>query len=164
VDIVSKNGNLLLNIGSRPDGSIPDQVRAILMAIGAWLGQNGEAIYSTEPWKIYGEGPTQIQAGFGHDVDTKPYTTSDFRFTRKGDNVYVISLACPTDRTATIHSFGLAGEGSGVQIQEVRLLGSADKVDWLRTTDALNVRLPRGAACKHGFALRPSVANPGRVN
>jgi len=164
VDIVSKNGNLLLNIGPRPDGSIPDQVRAILLEIGAWLEQNGEAIYSTEPWKIYGEGPTQIQTGFGHDVDTKPYTTSDFRFTRRGDDVYVISLACPTDGTATIHSLGLAGEGSGLQIKEVSLLGSADKVDWLRKTGALNVRLPRGASCKHGFALRLRVANPGRVN
>jgi len=164
VDIVSKNGNLLLNIGPRPDGTIPGQVRAILLEIGAWLEQNGEAIYSTEPWKTYGEGPTQIQTGFGHDVDTKPYTPSDFRFTRKGDNVYVISLACPADGTATIHSFGLAGEGSGLQIQEVSLLGSADKVDWLRTTDALNVKLPRGAACNHGFALRLRVANPSRVN
>jgi hypothetical protein len=159
VDIVSKNGNLLLNVGPRPDGTIPDEVRATLLEMGAWLEQNGEAIYATEPWKIYGEGPIQIQAGFGHDVDTKPYSTSDFRFTRRGDDVYVISLACPTDRTATIHSFGLAGEGSGLQIREVSLLGSADKVDWLRTTDALNVRLPLVAACKHGFAPRLRVAN-----
>lgn len=61
VDIVSKNGNLLLNIGPRPDGTIPDEVRATLLEIGAWLDKNGEAIYGTQPWKVSGEGPTQIQ-------------------------------------------------------------------------------------------------------
>jgi len=144
VDIVSKNGNLLLNVGPRPDGTIPDKVRATLLDMGAWLDRNGEAIYATEPWKIFGEGPTQIQTGFGHDVDTKPYTTSDFRFTRKGNNIYVISLACPEDGTASVHSFGLAGEASGLKIRDVGLLGSPEKVDWLRTTEALNVRLPQG--------------------
>jgi alpha-L-fucosidase len=152
VDIVSKNGNLLLNIGPRPDGTIPDEVRATLLEMGAWLNRNGEAIYATEPWRIFGEGPTQIQTGFGHDQDTKPYTSSDFRFTRKGGNVYVISLACPEDGTASVHSFGLSGPGGAVS--EVILLGSDEKVEWLQTTEALNVKLPRGATCTHGFALR----------
>ena len=84
IDIVSKNGNLLLNIGPRPDGTIPDEVRNTLLEMGGWLKQNGEAIYDTTPWKVYGEGPTKIQPGFGHDQDTKPYTAQDFRFTQKG--------------------------------------------------------------------------------
>ncbi len=156
VDIVSKNGNLLLNVGPRPDGTIPEEVRATLVEMGGWLARNGEAIYATEPWTIYGEGPTRIEPGFGHDQDTKPYTASDFRFTRKGGNIYVISLACPADGTASVHSFGLAGEGREVQILDVSLLGSAERVEWLRTTEALNVRLPQRAGCTHGFALRLS--------
>jgi alpha-L-fucosidase len=159
VDIVSKNGNLLLNVGPRPDGTIPDEVRATLLEMGSWLDRNGEAIYATEPWKIFGEGPTQIQSGFGRDQDTKPYTASDFRFTRRGNNIYVISLACPEDGTAAVHAFGLAGDGGGVRIQDVSLLGSGDEVQWLQTTEALNVKLPQSAACKHGFALRLRVAD-----
>ena len=111
VDIVSKNGNLLLNFGPRADGTIPDEVRSTLLEIGGWLKVNGEAIYATTPWKTYGEGPTQIKAGAFHDTDTKPYTTEDFRFTVKGATVYVIGMSCPADGKATIHSLGWAHEG-----------------------------------------------------
>jgi len=161
VDIVSKNGNLLLSIGPRPDGTIPEDVRAILLAMGAWLDRNGEAIYGTEPWKIYGEGPTEIKTGFATDQEAKPYTTSDFRFTRKGYNLYVISLACPQDGTAAVHALGLAGEVKGQRIEAVDLLGSQQKVEWLQTTDALNVKLPPDAACEYGFALRVRLARQG---
>jgi alpha-L-fucosidase len=159
VDIVSKNGNLLLSIGPRADGTIPDEVRATLLEMGAWLDRNGEAIYGTEPWKVYGEGPTEIKTGFATDQETKPYTASDFRFTRKGDNLYIVSMACPPDGTASVHALGLAGEAKGLEFQSVDLLGSQQKVDWLRTTGALNVKLPPDAACKYGFALRIQIAS-----
>jgi alpha-L-fucosidase len=158
VDTVSKNGNLLLNIGPRADGTIPDEVRAILLEMGAWLDRNGEAIYATQPWKISGEGPTEVKSGFGSDVDIEPYTASDFRFTRKGDNVYVISMACPQDGTASVTSLGLDGKAKDLTVEGVDLLGSSQKVDWLRTTGALNVKLPADAACKYGFALRVKTA------
>jgi alpha-L-fucosidase len=154
VDTVSKNGNLLLSIGPRADGTIPDEVRTILLDMGAWLNRNGEAIYGTEPWAVCCEGPTQVKTGFASDQEMKPYTPSDFRFTRKGENLYVISLACPEDGTATVHAMGLAGEARGKVIREVDLLGSSQQVDWLQTTDALNVKLPADADCKYGFALR----------
>ncbi|MGA7831794.1 MAG: alpha-L-fucosidase, partial [Terracidiphilus sp.] len=154
VDIVSKNGNLLLSIGPRADGTIPNQVRAILLDVGAWLDRNGEAIYGTEPWTIYGEGPTEVKTGFATDQEMKPYSTADFRFTQKGGNLYVISLACPQDGTASVHTLGLAGEVKGQQIAQVELLGSNQKVEWLQTTGALNLKLPQDAACKYGFALR----------
>jgi len=154
VDIVSKNGNLLLNIGPRPDGTIPEDVRATLLEIGAWLGKNGEAIYGTHPWKVFGEGPTQIETGFGHDADTKPYTASDFRFTAQGPYVYAISMACPPDGTASIHSLGTGPQGMGYQTLNLSLLGSSDKVDWVQDDSELDIKLPKGYDCKHGFALR----------
>jgi alpha-L-fucosidase len=158
VDIVSKNGNLLLSIGPRADGTIPDEVRTILLEMGAWLDRNGEAIYGTKPWTKYGEGPTEVKTGFATDQSMKPYTAADFRFTHKGSNLYVISLACPQDGTASVHALGLAGDGGSLVIQGVDLLGSSQKVEWRRTTDALNLKLPQDADCKYGFALRVKLA------
>ena len=154
VDIVSKNGNLLLNFGPRSDGTIPDQVRSTLLEMGAWLKVNGDAIYGTTPWKIFGEGPTQVVGGAFHDTDTKPYTPQDFRFTAKGDTVYAIGMACPSDDKATIHSFGTAHQGATFPVTFVELLGSTDKVTWTQSAEALEVTLPAHAACKYGYALK----------
>ena len=97
IDIVSKNGNLLMNIGPRSDGTIPEQVQQVLLDVGAWLNVNGEAIYGTRPWRTYGEGPTKVAGGSFHDTDTANYTAEDFRFTTKGDTLYVIGLAWPAN-------------------------------------------------------------------
>ena len=154
VDIVSKNGNLLLNFGPRADGSIPAEVQSTLRAMGAWLKINGEAIYATTPWVTFGEGPTQIKAGAFHDTDTKPYTEEDFRFTAKGKTVYVLGMACPKEGKATIHSLGWAHEGSSLPIASVELLGSTEKIVWTQGADALQVTLPADAACTYAYALR----------
>jgi alpha-L-fucosidase len=154
IDIVSKNGNLLLNIGPRPDGTIPDEVRSSLLEIGAWLKLNGEAIYDTTPWKIYGEGPTQIQAGFGHDKDTKPYQAGDFRFTQKGQTLYAIEMARPVDGRALISSLGSKKLSPGLQIARVELLGSSAKLDWRQTEDALQVKLPDSFPGKYAYVFR----------
>lgn len=154
IDIVSKNGNLLLNIGPRPDGTIPDEVRSSLLEIGAWLKQNGEAIYDTTPWTIYGEGPTQIQAGFGHDKDTKLYQAVDFRFTQKGSTVYAIEMARPVDGRAVIHALGAAHQGKGLRVTNVELLGSDAKLSWWQTDDALEVALPDSFPGKYAYVFR----------
>jgi alpha-L-fucosidase len=99
-----------------------------------------------------------VKTGFATDQEMKPYTTSDFRFTRKGENLFVISLACPLDGTASVHALGTAGEANGKVIREVDLLGSSQKINWLQTTDALSVKLPADADCKYGFALRVKFA------
>ena len=104
-----------------------------------------------------------MKTGFATDQEMKPYTPSDFRFTRKGENLYVISLACPADGTATVHALGLAGEVKGKVIRVVDLLGSSQKTDWLQTTDALSVKLPADADCKYGFALRVNFALPQQI-
>ena len=159
IDIVSKNGNLLLNFGPRSDGTIPDEVQTTLREMGAWLKVNGEAIYATTPWKTFGEGPTQVKGGAFHDTDTKPYTTQDFRFTAKGNVVYAIGMACPPNSgeragKAIIHSLGWAHEGSTLPIASIALIGSSEKVTWTQGADALDVTLPADAVCKYAYALR----------
>jgi len=157
IDIVSKNGNLLLNIGPKPDGTIPDQIQTTLLAMGAWLKADGEAIYGTTPWKIYGEGPTKVIGGAFHDQDTKPYTTEDFRFTAKGNTVYAIGMGCPaagSEAFATIHAFGSDKEAKGMTIGSIDLIGSTEKLTWMQTPEALNVKLPASASCQYAYVLR----------
>jgi alpha-L-fucosidase len=133
-------------------------VRATLLEMGAWLKVNGEAIYATAPWKTFGEGPTHVKAGAFHDTDTKPYTAEDFRFTARGNNVYVIGMACPSDGKATVHSLGWSHEGASVPIAKVELLGSSEKVAWTQGANALEITLPGSAACKYAYALKLTAA------
>jgi alpha-L-fucosidase len=139
VDVVSKNGNLLLNVGPRSDGTIPEQAQRVLREVGAWLKVNGESIYGTRPWKLYGEGPTKVVGGYFHDTDTKPYTAEDFRFTTKGAVLYAIELGWPADGRITIHSLGSGSLGK--EVQGVTLLGSDAKVEWQQQQDGLHIQL-----------------------
>ena len=152
IDIVSKNGNLLLNIGPRSDGTIPDEVQQVLLDVGAWLNVNGEAIYGTRPWRIYGEGPTKVAAGSFHDTDTTHYTPQDFRFTTKGETLFAIGLGWPTEGEALIHS--LASIVGSEPVQAVSLLGSDSKLKFEQRADGLHVKLPGQAPSKYAYALR----------
>lgn len=154
IDIISKNGNLLLNIGPRADGTIPEEIQSTLRTIGTWLRVNGEAIYSTTPWITFGEGPTQIKAGAFHDTETQPYTGEDFRFTAKEKTVYAIGMACSKDGKAILHSLGWAHEGASLPIASIELLGSNEKITWTQAADALRVTLPSGAACQYAYTLK----------
>ena len=157
IDIVSKNGNLLLNIGPKPDGTIPAPIITTLKEMGVWLKANGEAIYATTPWKIYGEGPTKVIAGAFHDQDTKPYTADDFRFTQKGDHLYAIAMACPANSsaaTAMIHALGSAAEAKGSTIKSVELVGNDEKLKFEQRPDVLSVHLPSDLNCKYSYVLR----------
>lgn len=152
IDIVSKNGNLLLNIGPRSDGTIPDEVQQVLLAVGAWLNVNGDAIYGTRTWRIYGEGPTKVAAGSFHDTDTTRYTAEDFRFTTKGNVLYAIGLDWPTNGEAVIHSLG--STAGSEHVQSVALLGSDAKLQFDQRPDGLHVRMPAQAPAKYAYALR----------
>jgi len=154
-DVVSKNGNLLLNIGPRPDGTIPEPAQEVLRDVGAWLAVNGEAIYGTRPWTRYGEGPTVVEGGAFHEKDAKPYTAEDFRFTTKGDSLYAIELGWPQDGKVTIRSLG-SDALHGQTIQSVVLLGSdaKTKIEWRQNGDGLRVQLPTQPLGKYAYVLR----------
>jgi alpha-L-fucosidase len=154
VDIVSKNGNLLLNIGPRSDGTIPDEVQRILLSVGRWLKVNGEAIYGTRPWQVFGEGPTETAAGPFHDTETQAYTAEDFRFTEKNGLLYAIEMGLPTSGTVTIHSLIPGAFGTGRRIKSIRLLGSEGTLLFQQLTDGLNVRLPDQSVGKYAYVFR----------
>ncbi len=154
-DIVSKNGNLLLNIGPRSDGTISEPVQQTLLGVGQWLRVNGEAIYGTRPWTQFGEGPTQVAAGSFHDTETQPYTAADFRFTTrtttKGMTLFAMELARPTDGAVVIHALDMK---NGQRVRNVQLLGYAGKLPWTQQADGLHLTLPAAAAQEYAYAYR----------
>jgi alpha-L-fucosidase len=152
IDIVSKNGNLLLNIGPRSDGTIPEEVQQVLLDVGTWLNVNGDAIYGSRPWRTYGEGPTKVAAGSFHDTDTAHYTAEDFRFTTKDHALYAIGLAWPTNGEAVIRS--LASTPGSQSVQSVSLLGSDAKPKFQQRPDGLHVQLPAQTPSKYAYVLR----------
>jgi alpha-L-fucosidase len=152
VDIVSKNGALLLNIGPRPDGTIPEPEQKMLLEIGRWLRVNGEAIYGTRPWGVYGEGPTRVVEGPFADTKRKPFTGADIRFTTRGDTLYAIALAWPESGKLVIKS--LAAGGNRPHVKDVSLLGHDGRLGWKQTAQGLEVTLPAVRPCDHAFALR----------
>jgi alpha-L-fucosidase len=153
IDIVSKNGALLLNIGPKPDGTIPDEEEKILLDIGAWLSVNGEAIYGTRPWKVFGEGPTPVVGGSFNDTKRSAFTGQDIRFTSKGGALYAIVMAWP-EGEVTIRSLARGAALFSDEIRSVSLLGSREALNWTRDASGLKVRMPARKPCDHAFALK----------
>lgn len=152
VDIVSKNGNLLLNIPPRADGTIPEEVQALLLEMGKWLDINGEAIYGTRPWKVYGEGPTKVYEGHFSEIDNELMTAKDIRFTTKGDNIFVCCMGVPYE---TIRVNKLTQEAlGGKQIKAIKLLGSNESVTYSQDGNGVSIQPPKVKPSEYGIVYR----------
>ena len=144
VDIVSKNGTMLLNIGPKADGTICDNDRDVLLEIGEWLGKNGEAIYGTATWQTAQEGPTEIAEGHFTDNVDKTFTPQDIRFTTKGEYLYAAVLNYPSDGMVKIKYLAKEDDVKtpvfhGV-IENVEVLGFDEEVVYTRTAEALEIQ------------------------
>jgi alpha-L-fucosidase len=154
VDIVSKNGNLMLNI-PLPGNGLPDEDEMkILDALARWIEPNGEAIYGTRPWAVYGEGPSTAPGGRrGMGSDVRSYTADDYRFTKKGDIMYAFLMNWPQGGKATVKSLAQGNENFPKDIAKVELLG-AGPLTFTRDTSGLVVNLPETKPNDYAYALK----------
>jgi alpha-L-fucosidase len=160
VDIVSKNGNLMLNFPLPSSGMLDDRELKILAAITDWMNVNGEAIYATRPWKISGQSaaasPPAADANFNEDK-RKALTAEDVRFTTKGKTLYAFVMGWP-EKQAVIVPLGSASPHLRGQIEQVELLGFPGKLKWAREEAGLKIELPEKKPCEHAVAFRLSGA------
>ena len=152
VDIVSKNGNLLINVVQRPDGSLDPEAEQILTQMADWIAINGEAIYGTRPWLMHGEGPVRARGGSFKEDFT--YTARDIRFTSKGDGtLYAFVMGWPTEKQITIRSLAKLPGVTG-NIGSVTLLGHQGAVKWTHDDKGLTIQLPDMKPCDYAVAFR----------
>jgi alpha-L-fucosidase len=178
IENTSKNGNLLLNISPKADGTIPQEQIDVLLAIGKWLDVNGEGIYATRPWVKYGEGPIADlaaaamvkarAAGFAGRLNGanmagegvgggglprgRKYTQEDIRFTKHGDVLYATVMAWPTQEVV-VKSLA-TGNGLDGKVEQVELLGHAGTLPFTQDADGLNVTFPTEKPCEFAYVLK----------
>jgi len=146
IDIVSKNGNLLINIVQTPEGDLEPDVVKIVTEIGEWTTLNSEGIYATRPWKVYGEGPSTIKSNqqkghFGGLTDTREYQPSDIRYTTKDGNLFAFCLNTPQEEIR-MNLLGAKSKYLDQPIASVTLIGSKKKLKWVQEDDALLITKP----------------------
>ena len=153
IDIVSKNGCLLLNVGPKADGTIPEDQQKVLLEIGNWLNINGKAIYGSRPWKTYGEGPTAVAVGHHTEGKNKDLTSEDFRFTTNGNKLYAIAMDWSDQGVMVIKNLAKGSKNCKWDIQEVSLLGHIGNLNWKHNDEGLTVELPNEKPCEHAFVF-----------
>jgi alpha-L-fucosidase len=143
VDIVSKNGNLLLNVVLRPDGTLDPEADTMLHQLADWIAVNGEAIYGSRPWLVYGEGTVKPKGGaFNEKFD---FSAKDIRFTTKGKTLYAIALGWPADGKILIRSLAQTDEAAQNKITKVEMLGQAGALNFSQTKAGLVMEIPATA-------------------
>jgi alpha-L-fucosidase len=163
-DIVSKNGNLLINVVQTPEGELEPDMVETLDEIAAWVAVNGEGIYSTRPWDVYGEGPSTQALEKGRygglrDVPDKGYTAQDFRFTKSkdGKTLYAFCLGTPAGETR-ITSLGRNARLAERAVASVQLLGGKQKLAWKLEDDALAIKLPANLLASPATGFKVALA------
>lgn len=165
-DVVSKNGNLLLNVGPQADGSFHEDAKKVLYEVGDWLAVNGEAIYGTRPFTTAVEGPTtvtdenydikkihdQLEDGLAVDVKSGIFTSKDFRFTAKDNVIYAIAMGWPKDRVLKIRTLKLTENLPF--IRRVSLLGHLDELVFSQSNEFLRITLPEKSPCEYAYSLK----------
>ncbi len=153
-DIVSKNGNLLLSIPVRGDGTIDSEERRIVEEIGAWMARFSDAIYGTRPWNIFGEGPTAVASGMFSEGQQKSFTPQDIRFTTKGAALYAMTLGQPEGGKVQITSLAKGGRYAQHAVRRVTLVGDKTPLAFRQDKTGLHIVVPEGALHPFGIALR----------
>ncbi len=147
-DIVSKNGNLLLNIPVRGDGTIDEEELKVVQGIGDWMTMNRDCIFGTRPWKVFGEGPAlggaKLSAQGFNEGKGKPFTSEDIRFTQSkdGKTLYAIVLGAPTNGVS-LKALGQSANWLPQSVKKIQLLGSREKISWKQQADALVISQPK---------------------
>ena len=159
-DVVSKNGNLLLSVPVRADGTLDADEVAVVEGIARWMDINRESIFGTRPWKVFGEGPGSESAplraqGF-NEGKGKPVTADDVRFTTRKDALYIIELGVPT-RELRIRSLGRAARLLDRPIESIAMLGSGEKLDWKLGDDALSISAPHSAPSPEALVYKATL-------
>jgi len=152
-DVVAKNGNLLLSIPMRGDGTIDSEERAIVEAVATWTQRFGDAIFATRPWRVAGEGPTHVASGqFGEEA-AKPFTAEDIRFTTLAGDLNAMTLG-RAGGTLTIRSLAEGTNLGQGDVQRVEVVGSLEPLEFTRDGQGLHINLPERASHEFGVALR----------
>lgn len=143
IDIVSKNGCMLLNVGPKEDGTICEEEQKILKAIGDWMKVNGEGIYDTTFWHSFGEGPTEVPEGYFADTKRSQYTSEDIRYTYKDGYVYAFLLSPPKDGKVCLKNLSFPQTGDELELADIQILGCNKKLSYTRDSDGLHTIIPK---------------------
>jgi len=151
VDIVAKNGNLLLSIPLRGDGTIDEDERALVQELAAWMRLNAEAIFATRPWRVFGEGPTRIKSGSFGEGSEGELGAEDIRYTQKGATLFAIVLGSPAADSINLKSLDATSAGT---VERIEMLANGAPLSFTRDANGLRIRLPQTMPGEHAFAFR----------